>query len=138
MNKNTVLGAIAGFAVGATAAIMGKITVDKVVKEIKSEMSEQRFTSPEGDNFVTVSYGSSNTANGLTFIRIKAAFEPDNDDEACKLVMFTKKMPVTLEAQWTDNDNFKLLVGSGKRKQCCDISFEEDGISASYYLTKSR
>jgi hypothetical protein len=109
------------------------LAYDKIANEIKSDMREQVFTSPEGNNIITVSYGSSATAKGLTYIRVKAL----NSEDGCKLVVFAKKSPKLLNAEWFDNNNFKLLVGSGKHKQCCDVKFEEANITANYYLVRS-
>jgi len=134
MKKSTVIGVIVGFAAGAAAAIAGKVTVDKVIAEIKNELEEQSFVSPEGGNLVTVSYGDSATAKGLTYIRVKATTESGED--SCKLVMLARKKPAALDVQWADNDHFKLLVGHGKRKQCCDVSFGEKQITATYYWVK--
>ena len=134
MKNKVALGAIIGFAAGAAAAITGKMAVDKVAGEIKSEMSEQSFTSPNSENLVTVSYGSSKSAKGLTFIRVRAYVESGEDE--CKLFMFSRKMPRVLDAQWEGNDHFKLLVGNGKRRQCCDVTFDEKNITAVYYLVK--
>ncbi|MBQ1225984.1 MAG: hypothetical protein IIX75_02715, partial [Clostridia bacterium] len=37
---------------------------------------------------------------------------------------------------WTDNDNFTLWVGKGKRKWRCEVNFEGEEISAELYLDK--
>ena len=68
MKNNAILGAVIGFAAGTAAAIAGKIAVDKVVEEIKGELGDQTFTSPEGNNRVTISSGSSTTAKGRSSI----------------------------------------------------------------------
>ena len=123
-----------GFVAGAAAGAVGAMAYDKIAAEIKSDMSEQTFTSPEGNNVVTVSYGSSATAKGLTYIRVKALAADDDD---CKLVVFAKKSPKLLNAEWFDNNHFKLLIGNGKHKQCCDVKFDEANVTANYYLVKS-
>lgn len=134
MKKSVIIGTIAGLAVGAAAAIAGKRAYDKVSGEIISEMGEQCFDSPDGNHSVTVSCGSSESAKGLTYIRVSATSKTVED--TCKLSFIALKAPAALDAEWTDNDHFTLLVGSGKRKQCCDVSFEEDSILAVYYLKK--
>ena len=134
MKNNVILGAIIGFAAGTAAAITGKMVVDKVVEEIKGELGDQVFTSPEGNNRVTISCGSSATAKGLAFLHVKAVSEACEGE--CKLALITRKMPETLDAQWADNDNFKLVVGKGKLKQLCDITFDGDEINAIYSLSK--
>lgn len=123
-----------GFVAGAAAGAVGAMAYDKIAAEIKSAMREQTFTSPEGNNVVTVSYGSSTTAKGLTYIRVKALAADDDD---CKLVVFAKKSPKLLNAEWFDNNHFKLLIGDGKHKQCCDVKFDEANVTANYYLVKS-
>ena len=133
MKKRTKFAIGVGFIMGAAAGAAGALAYDKIANEIKSDMREQVFTSPEGNNIITVSYGSSATAKGLTYIRVKAL----NSEDGCKLVVFAKKSPKLLNAEWFDNNNFKLLVGSGKHKQCCDVKFEEANITANYYLVRS-
>jgi hypothetical protein len=137
MKKSVIIGSLAGFAVGAVAAVAGKIAVDKVVGEIKQDLGDNVFTSPEGNNTVTLSYGSSDTAKGLTYVKVRATAEGKEDD--CKLVIFTKKKNdgICISGEWVDNGQFKLLIGSGKRKQCCDVTFGEEQISAVYYLQKN-
>lgn len=134
MKKASTIGIIAGFVAGAAAAVAGALTVDKVAKEIKSNVSEKTFISPDGDNSVTVSFGSSKTARELACVKIIA--ESEGKDDSCKLIAFAKKKEEFLSGEWTDNDHFQLLIGTGKRKQCCDISFEGDQIVANYYLMK--
>ncbi len=134
MKKNGVFEFVAGVAVGVATTVAGAIAINKVAKEIKGDLCEHSFTSPDGDHFVTLSYGSSKTAKGLTFIRIKAMTEDSEDN--CKLVVFTKKS-ARLFGEWIDNDHFKLLIGNGKRKQCCDVDFEGEEIVARYYLQKN-
>ena len=134
MKNKVVFGVIAGFAAGAAAAIAGKLAVDKVVGEIKNELTEQSFVSPDGNNHVTLSYGFSETAKGLTYIKIEASAEGKKD--VCKLIVFAKKHEDLFEGEWVDNDKFALLIGGGKRKQCCDVSFNGEQIVARYYMTK--
>ena len=130
MKGNTILGLVAGLAAGIAATV----AVNKVVTEIKSDMGEHRFTSPDGNNFVTLSYGSSNTARGLTYIRLTASKEGSDDN--CKLMIFAKKNEELFTGEWTDNDNFTLWVGKGKRKWRCEVNFEGEEISAELYLDK--
>jgi len=134
MKKSTVFGLIAGFAAGVAAAVVGKTVVDKTVSEIKSDLREQSFTSPEGDHHVTLSYGSSDTAKGLTYVKIKAS--ADCKEDTCKLVALAKKSDELFSGEWDDNDHFTLLIGGGKRKQCCDVDFTGDEIEMLYYLQK--
>ena len=130
MKGNTILGLVAGLAAGIAATV----AVNKVVTEIKSDIGERRFTSPDGNNFVTLSYGSSNTAKGLTCIKVNASKEGSDDN--CKLMIFAKKNEDLFTGEWTDNDNFTLWVGKGKRKWRCEVDFEGEGVSAELYLDK--
>ena len=134
MKKSSIIGLIGGAVAASAAAVAGVFAVKKVSSEIKESTSEQVFTSPEGNNTVTLSYGFSDTAKGLTCIRVKADVEDGVD--SCKMLILAKKSEELLSAEWIDNDNFKLLIGQGKRKQCCDVEFEEERIVASYYIAK--
>ena len=134
MKMKFILGTIAGIAVGTAAGIAGKLVTEKVIGEIRGSMCEQEFVSPEGNHTLKISYGSSKAARELTYIRVEAASA--SVDDTCKLILFTRKLPETFDTQWTAPDHFKLLVGNGKRKQCCDISFDGNNINATYYLTK--
>ena len=135
MKKSTILGAAIGFALGTAAAITGKMAVDKVVGEIREQMRDQVFTSPDGDHKVTVKCGTSKSAKGLSYMRVIATSETVDDE--CKLSMIARKRPLIIVARWDDNDHCKLSVGNGKRNQCCDVSFEENHITARYYLSKT-
>lgn len=130
MKKSTVIGLVAGLAAGAaTTAIVGQIA-----KEIKNDMRDQVFVSPNGDNRVTLSYGTSKFARGLTYIKVISTSELK--DDPCKMVMLAKKGERFLSGQWVSNEHFELLIGNGKRKQCCDVTFSEEEISAHYYVMK--
>lgn len=134
MKNHTLLGLAVGFVVGAATAVAGAVAVDKVSREIKEDLNEYSFTSPDCNNIVTLSKGSSETAKGLTVIKIKATTEGKEDE--CKLVMLAGKNAEILSGEWTDNDHFELIVGKGKRLQCCDVSFDEEEIKALYYFKK--
>ena len=135
MKKKAIIRLTAGVAVVAAAAISGKLIVDKVVQEISEDVNTQCFRSPCGDNLVTVTFGTSKTARGLTQIKVKASAELRGED--CNLVAFAKRGAEFLNGNWTDNEHFKLLIGSGRRKQCCDVDFEGSEIVVRYYLLKS-
>ena len=131
MKKNVILSALLGLAAGAAVTAAGAIAAYRVSGEIKSDMGEQHFPSPNGDHAVTVSCGASKTA---TYLRVLASSEACED--TCALSLLTRRMPEELDVQWIDNEHFRLLVGPGARKQCCEITFEEDRISAIYSLAK--
>lgn len=130
MKNNAFFGLVAGIAAGVVATT----AVDKIVKEIKGDIGEHRFTSPDSNNFVTLSYGSSETAKGLTYIKVIASAEGTED--TCKLVILAKKNDELFTGEWTDNEHFSLVVGKGKRRQCCDVDFIDGEITAIYYTQK--
>ncbi len=134
MKKRVMFGLAVGVAAGTAALIAAKTAVDKISKEIKSSFIEEEFDSPFGNNWIKVSIGSSETAKGITYIRIAA--ETDSNEDTCKLVVFAKK-DADLSYEWEDNEHFKLFIGSGKTKQCCDVNFAVEEITARYYLVKT-
>ena len=81
-----------------------------------------------------LSFGSSESAKGLVYIKIQA--ETDSNEDVCKLIMLTEK-DAALSYEWEDNEHFKLYVGNGKLKQCCDVVFDIDKITAKYYPVKN-
>ncbi|MBR5311234.1 MAG: hypothetical protein IKU42_08960 [Oscillospiraceae bacterium] len=123
-----------GVAFGIAAASAVAVTVNKISKELKNESDEEVFYSPMEDNRVKVSYGSSETAKGLTCIKIKVG--DDLDDDSCKLVVLAKK-DAALSYEWLDNEHFRLLIGNEKYKQCCDVTFDGGNINAQYYISKT-
>lgn len=135
MKNKTVFGIIAGVTASVMAGTAVALTTKKIVREIKRDMCDATFVSPDGDNAVELNFGASKTARGLTFIKVNATSE--NKDDCCKLIVFAKKKDELMDGEWIDNNHFKLLIGSGKRKQCCDVSFDGEQINALYYLVKN-
>ena len=135
MKNKTILGIIAGVTASVMAGTAVALTTKKIVREIKRDMCDATFVSPDGDNAVELNFGASKTARGLTFIKVNATSE--NKDDCCKLIVFAKKKDELMDGEWIDNNHFKLLIGSGKRKQCCDVSFDGEQINALYYLVKN-
>lgn len=134
MKKRVLVSTIFGFAAGAAAAIAGKMAVDKVIKEIKGDLDDESFVSPSGDNVVTLSCGSSESAKGLTYIKVRASSESKTD--TCELIAFAKGKAKAIVGEWEDEEHFKLTIGKGKVKQRCDVSFEGEQIVAHYYFVK--
>lgn len=137
MNVRGILKFAAGYTAGVMATVAGCSIAEKVAKEIKSDMNHaQTFVSPDGDHRVELFYGSSETAMGLTCIKILVSNEAEKEN---KLIVFSRKRGdfVHAECEWSDNDRFRLLVGNGKRKQCWNVSFEGENITAIYYLQKA-
>ena len=134
MKKRLIFGTVFGFAAGAVAAVAGKNAIDKLIKEIKGERDRESFVSPLGDNVVTISCGASESAKGLTFVKVRAT--SDAKPDSCELIAFARKKATALVGDWKDNEHFRLLIGKGKQKQCCDVSFSGDKIVANYYYIK--
>jgi hypothetical protein len=135
MKIRKVLGFMAGLAAGAAVAVVGKKAVTKISEEIKADVNEQNFVSPEGNHFVAVSFGVSETAKGLAVVKVKATAADKDDD--CKLTALARQGAEFINGEWLDNDHFALTIGAGKRKQCCDVDFDGDEIVAQYYLMKN-
>ena len=135
MKKKGLIGLVVGLAAGAAAAVAGGLATAKVVKEIKADLGDCRFASEDGKNVVTLTYGSSDFAKGLTYVQVRAFVEESDLD--CKMVVFAIKKTDIFDGQLEDNEHFKLLVGSGKRKQCCEIDFSGDEINMYYYIEKA-
>ena len=123
-----------GLGFGIAAASVVAVAVNKISKELKNGADKEEFDSPLEDNRVTVSCGSSETANGMVCVIIKA--ESDMIDDHCKLTIFAEK-DAAISYEWKDNEHFRIFIGSGKCKQCCDVLFDVDNISAHYYLLKT-
>lgn len=133
--KKNAAGLVVGIAAGVAAAVAGAFATKKVVKEIKDDLNDFSFVSPDGKNTVTLTYGSSDFAKGLTYVQVKAFV--DNSDLECKMIVISIKGTEVFNGEWADNDNFKLFVGSGKRRQCCDVDFGGDEINMYYYVEKT-
>jgi hypothetical protein len=123
-----------GLALGIAAASAVAVAVNKISSEMKNEIDEEEFDSPFGNNWIKVSFGSSETAKGLACIKVQA--ETDSNEDVCKLVMLAEK-DAAISYEWEDNEHFKLYVGNGKLKQCCDVVFDIDKITAKYYPVKN-
>ncbi|MBR2335933.1 MAG: hypothetical protein IKA62_06915 [Clostridia bacterium] len=135
MKKKGLVGLIVGVTAGVAAAVAGGLATKKVVKEIKDDLSDYSFESEDGKNVVTLTYGSSDFAKGLTYVQVRA-FVKDSDLD-CKMVVFAIKNTEIFDGEWIDGEHFTLKVGSGKRKQCCDVDFSDDEINMYYYVEKT-
>ena len=122
-----------GLALGIVAASAVAVAVNKISKEMKNDFVEEEFDSPFGNNWIKISMGSSKTAKGLMYIKVNA--ECDSNEDTCNLLLLAEK-DAAMSIVWEDNDHFILLVGNGKRRQCCDVAFETDKITAKYYTVK--
>ena len=130
--KKDNTGLIIGIAAGALAAAAATYVTARVVKEVKGDLKEVYFVSPDEENVVSVTSGSSETARGLTLIKVKA-YKKSGGDE-CKFSFLSRKGE--LYCKWHDNDSFELLSGKGERKQCCEADFGGEEITLKYYFKK--
>ena len=135
MKTKGLIGLIAGLAAGAAAAVAGGLATAKVVKEIKADLGDYRFASEDGKNVVTLTYGSSDFAKGLTYVQVRAFVEESDLD--CKMVVFAIKSTEIFNGEWEDGEHFKLSVGGGKRRQCCEVDFSNEEINMYYYVEKA-
>lgn len=135
MKKCTAAGIAAGIILGTAAAVAVKKLVDKISDEIKNDLIQREFLSPFGGNQVDFSYGSSETAKDLAIIKLRA--ETDMNEDVCKFLMLSKKDDA-VSYEWSDNDHFRLLVGNGKHRQCCDVTFETEKITMVYCIVKNQ
>lgn len=137
MDKKVIIGiaaaGVAGIAAGAAVTIAIKKNFGKIFSEMQDDVSEQIFTSPDGNNTAKVLYGASSTAMGMALISVTATSQNDT----CTLLDLARKSNNLLVGQWIDNDHFQLLIGSGRKKQVYDICFEGDKIVANYSLRNS-
>ena len=122
-----------GLALGIATASAVAVAVSKISNEMKNKIIEEEFDSPFGNNWVKVSFGSSESVKGLVCIKIQA--ETDSNVDVCKLALLAKR-DAALSYEWEDNEHFKLYAGKGKLKQCCDVVFDIDKITAKYYMVK--
>ena len=61
----------------------------------------------------------------------------EDSDLDCKMIVFAIKKNEMFCGNWSDNESFTLLVGNGKRKQCCEVDFSGDEINMYYYIAKN-
>lgn len=134
MRKSSIAGLVTGIAAGAAAAVAGGLAVARVIKEMKAEPQENKFLSPDGNNSVTLSLGTSQFGKGLTLVKVLAQKEDGTDE--CKFSFVVGRGAKNLQCEWADNDNFELTAGKGLLQQCCDVSFEEEEINIVYYWHK--
>ncbi len=136
MDKKVAIGiaaaSAAGLATGAAIALAVKKNFNKIFGEMQDDVSEQIFTSPDGNNSVRVLFGASKTAKKMALVSVTAKSEEDD----CILLALARKSDNLLAGEWIDNDHFQLLIGSCSKKQCCDVSFEGGKIVMNYYLKR--
>ena len=134
MNKKVAIGiaaGVAGLATGAAITLAIKRNFDKLFGEMQDDVSEEIFTSPDGNNSVRVLFGASKTAKKMALVSITAR----NEEKDCMMLALARRGDNLLSGEWIDNDHFELLLGSSSKKQCCEVTFDND-ITMNYYLTR--
>ena len=127
MGKENTLKFLAGLLTGAAASTVA-IAAAKTFKEIKNDTTTLDFVSSDEKNTVKVAFGSSSFAKGLTMIKITA--ENDLGTDEGKFVFFAGSKNIFCE--WKDDKHFELIVGKGKIKHFCEVSFESVEIVLTY------
>ena len=122
--KNGLFGLIVGITAGVAAATAGSLAAIKVVNEIKSDSHETTMVSPNEKNYVTVTYGSSDFAKGLTLVKVKAESEGNNCD-----VSFLASKNAKMSFNWRNDENFELGITDVKHEKICIVSFENNEIN---------
>lgn len=134
MDKKVAIGiaaGVAGLATGAAITLAIKRNFDKLFGEMQDDVSEEIFTSPDGNNSVRVLFGASKTAKKMALVSITAK----NEEKDCVMLALARRGDNLLSGEWIDNDHFELLLGSSSKKQCCEVTFDND-ITMNYYLTR--
>ena len=134
MNKKVAIGiaaGVAGLATGAAITLAIKRNFDKLFGEMQDDVSEEIFTSPDGNNSVRVLFGASKTAKKMALVSITAR----NEEKDCMMLALARRGDNLLSGEWIDNDHFELLLGSSSKKQCCEVTFDND-ITMNYYLKR--
>lgn len=134
MDKKVAIGiaaGVAGLATGAAVTLAIKRNFDKLFGEMQDDVSEEIFTSPDGNNSVRVLFGASKTAKKMALVSITAK----NEEKDCVMLALARRGDNLLSGEWIDNDHFELLLGSSSKKQCYEVAFDND-ITMNYYLTR--
>jgi hypothetical protein len=130
--NNGLVGMVLGIAAGVAAAAAGCVAAMKVANEIKNDFQETAIISPEGNNCVTITCGSSSSARGLTFIKLCA----ENESDHCDFSFLAGKRASKISFNWKDNDNICFTLGDGAVKKVCDVCFEGGEIVMKLYFRR--
>ena len=134
MDKKVAIGiaaGVAGLATGAAITLAIKRNFDKLFGEMQDDVSEEIFTSPDGNNSIRVLFGASKTAKKMALVSITAK----NEEKDCVMLALARRGDNLLSGEWIDNDHFELLLGSSSKKQFCEVTFDND-ITMNYYLKR--
>lgn len=134
-SKKGIIGLIVGLTTGVAAAVAGGLATAKVVKEIKSDLNETVFVSPNETNKVTVERGSSKFARGMTYIKVTAK----NGEKNCEMYfLFSGKEVDTISYDWRDENHFAMYVGDGLYREFGEVAFEDDKITMNHNTKQAR
>ena len=122
--KSGILGLVLGIAAGAAAVAAGYFATAKIVDEINNDSQATTLVSPNEKNTATITCGSSRTAKGLTFVKIKA----ENEVDECNLNFLAGKNADSISFNGEDEDHLEICIGESAKKQVCNISYEGDEI----------
>ena len=129
--KNGLVGLIVGIAAGVAAATAGGFAALKVVNEIKDDSHETTIVSPNEENLVKLTCGSSSFAKGLTLVKVKA----ENNTDHCDFSFLVGKNS-KISFNWIDDNNCEVYISDNKVKRICNVSFSEE-ITMKIYSEKS-
>ena len=125
--RNGLVGLIVGIAAGVAAATAGGLAALKVVNEIKDDSHETTIVSPNEENLVKLTCGSSSFAKGLTLIKVKA----ENGKDHCDFSFLVGKNS-KISFSWIDDNNCEVYISDSKIKRICNVSFGEEIIMKIY------
>lgn len=125
--KNGLVGLIVGIAAGVAAATAGGLAALKVANEIKDDSHETTIVSPNEENLIKLTCGSSSFAKGLTMIKVKA----ENSTTHCDFTFLVGKNS-KISFNWIDDSNCEVYVSDSKVKRICNVSFGEEIVMKIY------
>ena len=129
--KNGLVGLIVGITAGVAAATAGTLAALKVANEIKDDSHETTIVSPNEENLIKLTCGSSSFAKGLTLIKVKA----ENSVDHCDFSFLVGKNS-KISFNWIDDNNCEVYISDNKIKRICNVSFAEE-IVMKIYAEKS-
>ncbi len=129
--KNGLVGLIVGITAGVAAATAGTLAALKVANEIKDDSHETTIVSPNEENLIKLTCGSSSFAKGLTLIKVKA----ENSVDHCDFSFLVGKNS-KISFNWIDDNNCEVYISDSKIKRICNVSFGEE-IVMKIYAEKS-
>ena len=103
----------------------------KKANEIKDDSHETTIVSPNEENLIKLTCGSSSFAKGLTLIKVKA----ENSVDHCDFSFLVGKNS-KISFNWIDDNNCEVYISDNKIKRICNVSFAEE-IVMKIYAEKS-